>query len=541
MTLNSIRMLGIDEDKVNVNGGAVALGHPIGASGARILGALVLELRRRGGGLGCAAICSGGGQGDAVIVRVPTAAYADARRRRRASAAFFDLDRTLMAGSSAFAFVRARAQGGLAEPPASWSRDALANVAVPPARLDRRRRPTRCASAIGEMLEGVRVRDLSAWRPTCSPACCRASTRRCCRSPTSTRTPAGRSTSAPRPRRRWPRCSRHVLGFDGGIGTRAGGRRRRLHRPRRAARSPTARARRRRCASWPASEGIDLAASWAYSDSESDLPMLRAVGHPVAVNPDAELRARRRARRAGRCCASSARAAAEAGRGARRRSSPAARSCGTGAAPRPAAAALDAMSLHELTDEQREIRDARRRFADEEIAPHAAAWDREHRFPREVFEQLGELGLMGVCVPQEHGGAGADFLSYVLVLEELSRADAGVGVTVAVHTSAGTLPILAHGTREQVERLVPPLAQGHELAAFALTEPEAGSDAGAHAHRARADGPHHRHQAVDHQRLARPHASRLRARRRRAGITAFLVRRGADGLRGRRARRRSSA
>jgi alkylation response protein AidB-like acyl-CoA dehydrogenase len=137
------------------------------------------------------------------------------------------------------------------------------------------------------------------------------------------------------------------------------------------------------------------------------------------------------------------------------------------------------MSLHELTDEQREIRDLARRFADEEIAPHAGAWDREHRFPRDVFEHLGELGLMGVCVPEEHGGSGADFLSYVLVLEELSRADAGVGVTVAVHTSAGTLPLLAHGTPEQVGRLVPPLAQGHELAAFALTESGSGSDAGA--------------------------------------------------------------
>jgi alkylation response protein AidB-like acyl-CoA dehydrogenase len=115
------------------------------------------------------------------------------------------------------------------------------------------------------------------------------------------------------------------------------------------------------------------------------------------------------------------------------------------------------VSLHELSDEQREIRDLARRFADEEIAPHAGAWDREHRFPREVFTALGELGLMGVCVPAEHGGAGADFVSYMLVLEELSRADAGVGVTVAVHTSAGTLPILANGTTEQVERLVPPL------------------------------------------------------------------------------------
>jgi alkylation response protein AidB-like acyl-CoA dehydrogenase len=135
------------------------------------------------------------------------------------------------------------------------------------------------------------------------------------------------------------------------------------------------------------------------------------------------------------------------------------------------------MSLSELSAEQREIRDLARRFADERVAPNAAAWDREKRFPRETLDDLGELGLLGVCVPAELGGAGADFLSYVLVLEELSRADAGLGVSVAVHTSAGTLPIVAHGTREQRERIVPPLAQGHELAAFALTEPEAGSDA----------------------------------------------------------------
>jgi alkylation response protein AidB-like acyl-CoA dehydrogenase len=135
------------------------------------------------------------------------------------------------------------------------------------------------------------------------------------------------------------------------------------------------------------------------------------------------------------------------------------------------------MSLHELTDEQRAIRDLARRFADEVVAPEAPAWDREHRFPRELFTRLGDLGLMGVCVPAEHGGAGADYLAYALVLEELSRADAGVGVTVAVHTGAGTLPILAHGSEEQVQRLVPPLARGDELAAFALTEAEAGSDA----------------------------------------------------------------
>jgi alkylation response protein AidB-like acyl-CoA dehydrogenase len=146
------------------------------------------------------------------------------------------------------------------------------------------------------------------------------------------------------------------------------------------------------------------------------------------------------------------------------------------------------MSSHELSDEQRDIRALARRFADEEIAPRASAWDREHHFPTDVFNELGELGLMGVCVPAEHAGAGADFLSYVLVLEELSRADAGVGVTVAVHTSAGILPILAHGSDEQVGRLVPPLAQGHELAAFALTEAEAGSDASALRTRADAEG-----------------------------------------------------
>src|SRR5438552_18587495 len=85
---------------------------------------------------------------------------------------------------------------------------------------------------------------------------------------------------------------------------------------------------------------------------------------------------------------------------------------------------------------------------------------------------------MGVCVPDEYGGAGADFMSYILVLEELSRADAGVGVTVAVHTSAVTLPILIFGTDEQRSRFVPPLARGEVLGAFALTEPEAGSAAG---------------------------------------------------------------
>jgi alkylation response protein AidB-like acyl-CoA dehydrogenase len=142
----------------------------------------------------------------------------------------------------------------------------------------------------------------------------------------------------------------------------------------------------------------------------------------------------------------------------------------------------------ELAPEQKEIQALAREFARQEIDPHAAEWDRSHTFPREVFAKLAEIGLMGACVPEEYGGAGADFLSYVLVLEELSRADAGVGVTVAVHTSAVTLPLLAFGTEEQRSRFVPPLARGEHLGAFALTEPEAGSDAGALRTRAEPEG-----------------------------------------------------
>jgi len=132
----------------------------------------------------------------------------------------------------------------------------------------------------------------------------------------------------------------------------------------------------------------------------------------------------------------------------------------------------------ELSADQREIQALTRDFARAEIEPHAADWDRDHHFPRELYGKLADLGLMGVCIPEEYGGAGADFLSYILVLEELSRADAGVGVTVAVHTSAATLPILRFGTDEQRARFVPPLARGESIGAFALTESESGSDAG---------------------------------------------------------------
>jgi alkylation response protein AidB-like acyl-CoA dehydrogenase len=132
----------------------------------------------------------------------------------------------------------------------------------------------------------------------------------------------------------------------------------------------------------------------------------------------------------------------------------------------------------DLTEDQREIQALAREVAEAEIVPNAAEWDRQHGFPRELLGKLADVGLLGVCVPEEYGGAGADFVSYILVLEELSRADAGVGVTVAVHTSAVTLPILTFGSDEQRSRFVPPLARGEAVGAFALTEPEAGSDAG---------------------------------------------------------------
>jgi alkylation response protein AidB-like acyl-CoA dehydrogenase len=185
------------------------------------------------------------------------------------------------------------------------------------------------------------------------------------------------------------------------------------------------------------------------------------------------------------------------------------------------------VSEHALSDEQREIRALARRFADEVVAPAAPGWDREHRFPAEVVGRLAELGLMGVCVPEEHGGAGADFLSYVLVIEEISRGDAGLGTALAVHTGAGTMPILAHGTPEQVERLVPPLARGEELAAFALTEAGAGSDASALRTRAQDDRITGTKQWITNGSHAQVFCVFARDGE---GISAYLVRAGAPGF-----------
>jgi short-chain 2-methylacyl-CoA dehydrogenase len=132
-----------------------------------------------------------------------------------------------------------------------------------------------------------------------------------------------------------------------------------------------------------------------------------------------------------------------------------------------------------LTDEQRLLRETVREFASAEVAPVAEELDREKRFPYQIVAKLGELGMMGIPFPAEYGGGGADTLSYALVIEELGRVDASVCITVAAHTSLGTMPIHLWGTHEQKADWLPELCAGRRLAAFGLTEPEAGSDAGA--------------------------------------------------------------
>jgi short/branched chain acyl-CoA dehydrogenase len=133
----------------------------------------------------------------------------------------------------------------------------------------------------------------------------------------------------------------------------------------------------------------------------------------------------------------------------------------------------------DLTPEQELIRATVRTFARERVEPVAAALDAESRFPYELVAELGALGLMGLPVPEEYGGAGGDTLSYAIAIEELTRIDSSVAITVAAHTSLGTTPILLDGREEQKPRWIPDLASGKRLAAFGLTEPDAGSDAGA--------------------------------------------------------------
>jgi len=133
----------------------------------------------------------------------------------------------------------------------------------------------------------------------------------------------------------------------------------------------------------------------------------------------------------------------------------------------------------ELTEEQNLIRDMVREFAEKEVAPSAAERDEEERFDRPLmFGRLAELGLTGIVFPEQYGGAGADYISYAIAVEELSRVCASTGVTLSAHLSLGTNPIYLFGTEEQKMKFLVPMAQGEKMGAFGLTEPSAGSDAG---------------------------------------------------------------
>ncbi len=130
-----------------------------------------------------------------------------------------------------------------------------------------------------------------------------------------------------------------------------------------------------------------------------------------------------------------------------------------------------------LNEEQKLIRDTARDFAQSELRPHAAQWDREGKLPLDVLHKMGELGFLGMCVPAAWGGAGSDFVSYVVALMEIAAGDGAVSTVMSVNNSPVCAAILGYGTEAQKERFLPPLARGEQIGAFLLSEPQAGSDA----------------------------------------------------------------
>ncbi|MDB5971432.1 MAG: acyl-CoA dehydrogenase [Hydrocarboniphaga sp.] len=138
-----------------------------------------------------------------------------------------------------------------------------------------------------------------------------------------------------------------------------------------------------------------------------------------------------------------------------------------------------------LTSDQTMIREAARSFAAQSLAPYAAEWDRSHAFPAEALRQMGQMGLLGMLVPPEYDGAGADHVAYALALEEIAAGDGATSTIMSVHNSVGCMPIYKFGNAAQKERFLKPMARGEQLGAFCLTEPQAGSDAAALRTRAR--------------------------------------------------------
>lgn len=144
--------------------------------------------------------------------------------------------------------------------------------------------------------------------------------------------------------------------------------------------------------------------------------------------------------------------------------------------------------MFELSKDHEDFRAVVREFAEAEVAPHIATWDREDHFPVDLVPKMGDLGLFGLVVPEEFGGADGDFTSLCVAIEELGRVDQSIGITLSAGVGLGINPILTYGTQEQKERWLPDLVAGRALAAFGLTESEAGSDAGATRTKARLDG-----------------------------------------------------
>jgi butyryl-CoA dehydrogenase len=190
----------------------------------------------------------------------------------------------------------------------------------------------------------------------------------------------------------------------------------------------------------------------------------------------------------------------------------------------------------DLTEEQTMIRDLARDFAEKEVRPLAEAIDREARFPRETVARMGELGLMGIAVPEAYGGSGGDAVAYALALEAVARACASHAVIMSVNNSLYCDPVYKHGTEEQKARFLTPFAAGRKIGCFALTEPEAGSDASNQSTLARRDGDDYvldgRKMFVTNGRecafaLVFAQTDRALAHR---GISAFVVEKGTPGF-----------
>ncbi|GED52233.1 butyryl-CoA dehydrogenase [Brevibacillus borstelensis] len=196
---------------------------------------------------------------------------------------------------------------------------------------------------------------------------------------------------------------------------------------------------------------------------------------------------------------------------------------------------MEAMNF-QLTEEQEMLRKMIRDFAETQVAPTAAERDEEERFDRAIFEQMAELGLTGIPWPEQYGGAGADYLSYVIAVEELSRVDASIGVTLSAHVSLASWPIYKFGTEEQKQRFLRPLAEGKKMGAYCLTEPGSGSDSAGMKTTAVRDGDHY---VLNGSKIFITNAGEAeiyivfavtQPELKHKGITAFIVEKGMEGF-----------